>query len=121
MRSFLLRQDARDCGSALIGVGLVIVLAAQFSVSMPVATAMALIGWGALLTVHAEALELVNLVIYGVLVSFTIASQTHAAQNSASGQLSLLTTADHVAAVLLLAGLTWYALCRALHPSDDGC
>ncbi len=121
MGSFFLRRDARKCGVALIGVGLVIVMAAQLAGGIPVAAAMALIGWGALLTVLTEALALVNLIVYAVLVGFTIASQTHAAQNSAAGQLSLLTTTDHVAAVLLLAGLTWYALRCALHSTGDGC
>jgi hypothetical protein len=112
-------HDSQCRGAALIGAGLACVVVAQFTSS--VAAAIALIGWGALQTVRTESLALANFLVYGVLVSFTIASQTHAAQNSASGQLSLLTTADHVAAVLLLAGLTWYALRRALHPSDDGC
>lgn len=121
MWSSFLRQDVRKCGAALIGAGLAVVIAAQVTGGVPVAAAMALIGWGVLLTVHAEALALANLVVYAVLVSFTIASQTHAAQNSAAGQLSLLTAVDHVAATLLLAGLTWFALRRALQPSGDGC
>jgi hypothetical protein len=112
MFSSLVAVDGRSRGPLLIGVGLAIVSAAQFVGGVPVAAAMALVGWGVLLTVRTEALALANLLVYGVLVSFTIASQTHAAQQSVLGRLSVLTAADHVAAILLLVALTLAAVQR---------
>ena len=113
--SSLLRISDKS-GAALIGAGLAIVLVAQMMGSVPVAAAMALIGWGASLTLlkgtRTSALNLVNLVVYVLLVSFTIASQSHAATNI-EGNLGLLTLTDHVLAAVLMISLVWYALHRA--------
>ena len=121
MASSLL-QASEKTGAALIGIGLAIVLAAQAVGGVPVAAAMALIGWGASLTLLRRTRNntpvLVNLVVYAVLVSFTIASQAHAAQTNSGGELGLLTLTDHLLAGVLLIGLAWYALHRALSGFD---
>ena len=121
--SSLLRTSDK-CGAALIGLGLAIVVVAQLVVGVPVAAAMTLIGWGALLTILAATrvgvLALVNLVVYALLVSFTIASQTHAAQNGVEGKLGLLTLTDNVLAGVLLIGLVWYTLHRTSQAAVGG-
>ena len=94
------------------------VIVAQLVGGLPVAVAMALIAWGVLLTLLmqplSQKLALLNLVVYAVLVGFTIASQAHAAQQGVHGRLNLLTLVDHLLAVALLVALVEYTLRRTL-------
>gem|GEM_PF-6235133 len=110
MLNCALPRDSEKRGAALIGVGLIIVAVAPWKADVPVATAIALIAGGVVLTTLArtngDLLSLLNLGVYGLLVGFTIASQTHAALHGETYRVSLLLLADHVIAIVLLVGLT---------------
>ena len=110
-------------GALLIGVGLAVVAVAQWQAGVPIAAAIVLIGWGALLSIasglRSGSLGLLNLPVYGCLGSFAIASQTHAALNSDVGQLSLLLLVDHTLAMVLIVGLTIHTVRRLLPTSAD--
>ena len=123
MLNCALPRDSEKRGAALIGVGLIIVAVAQWKAGAPVATAIALIAGGVLLTTLARTdgnlLSLLNLGVYGLLVGFTIASQTHAALHGETYRVSLLLLADHVIAIVLLVGLTMRTAYRVLQSSVD--
>jgi hypothetical protein len=72
-------------GPILIGIGLATVLAAQLCATIPLASALAVIGLGATFTLFArQQHELViqfNLLIYAAIVSFTIGSQFYPGAN----------------------------------------
>lgn len=101
----------------LIGLGLAIMLVAQWVDGVPVATGVALIGWGAMLALSMPALALANMLVYAVLVGYTIGSQSHAAAQSLTGHVTRLTSIDHLVALMLVAGLTWVTLRRTLAPA----
>lgn len=121
MFSSLLRCESDRRGAALIGVGLAIVVLAQWQAGVPIAAAIVLIGWGALLSIasrpHSGVLALLNLPVYGILGSLAIASQTHAALESEAGQVPLPLLMDHAMAIVLLAGLTLHTVHRLLQAS----
>ena len=123
MPSSLLTLDTDRRGAALIGVGLIVVVAAHLVAGVPIAAATVLIGWGALLTVatrpHGGQLAMLNLPVYGCLGSFAIASQTLAALGSDVGRLSLPLLVDHALALVLLVGLTIDTARRLLQASND--
>jgi len=86
---------------------------------IPIAAAMALIGWGATLSLldnrnadKREILATLNLVVYVLLVGLAMGAQTHAAQASIGGRLHWFVWADHLLAAGLLVSLTWLALRR---------
>ncbi len=110
MFSSPLLRTSETNGAALIGIGLVIVLTAQVVPAVPIAAAIALVGWGAQLTLfssrHNSLLGLVNLPVYATLVSFAVASQIHAELDADLGKVPLHLVIDHALAVLLLVGLT---------------
>ena len=70
---------ADNRGQLLIGSGLAIVLAAQLWPSIPLAAAIAVIGWGATLTLnrhhHNEPLLALNLVVYFSLAGLAILAE----------------------------------------------
>ena len=95
-------------GPALIAAGMAVVLAALLWPSVPIASAVMLIGYGALLTVFArpgqqELLGLVNLAVYALLGCLAVAAQTHAGINGTLDRVSNLQLADHLVATVLLA------------------
>jgi hypothetical protein len=111
-----LALEPKKRGAALIGVGLAVVVVAQLIAGVPIAAAIVLIGWGALLSIASGPMALLNLPVYGCLGSFAIASQTHAALG---GRLSLLLLVDHALAMVLLVGLTIHTVRRLLPTSAD--
>lgn len=123
MLNCALPRESEKRGAALIGAGLIIVAMAHWMGGAPIAAAIVLIGWGALLSVlsrpRSELLGLMNLPVYGILVSIAIASQTHAALHSDAGQVGLLLLVDHTLAMVLLVGLTLHTVRRLLQTSVD--
>ena len=71
--------SADNRGPLLIGVGLAVVLAAQLWPVLPLAAAIAMIGWGATLTLkrhhHNELLLALNLVVYSSLTGLAILAE----------------------------------------------
>ena len=120
--SSLLREPDKR-GTALIGVGLAVVVLAQWKAGVPLAAAIVLIGWGALLSIlsrqRSGMLGLLNLPVYVSLGSFAIASQTNGALRSDDGQVSLLLLVDHTLAIVLIVGLTLHTV-RRLQQSSVG-
>ena len=103
---------SRQLGYALIAGGLLLILAAQFLASLPVVTAMALVGRGAMLTLQTrprtarqDSLVLVNLSIYGLLVSLAIVAQSNAVIQESTAQVPLGMLLDHSLAIVLMLGL----------------
>ncbi len=123
MLNCALPRESQKRGVLLIGVGLIIVAAAQWQTGVPIAAAIVLIGWGALLSIasgpRTGSLGLLNLPVYGCLGSFAIASQTHAALNGDVGQLSLLLLVDHTLAMVLIVGLTIHTVRHLQQTSSD--
>jgi hypothetical protein len=123
MLNCALPLESKKRGALLIGVGLAVVAVAQWQAGVPIAAAIVLIGWGALLSIasgpRSGSLGLLNLPVYGCLGSFAIASQTHAALNSDVGQLSLLLLVDHTLAMVLIVGLTIHTVRGLLPTSAD--
>ena len=104
LRAFLSKPIAtHNHGPLLIGTGLAIVLAAQFLPAIPLATAIALIGIGATLTLernhHGELLLALNFVIYAALVALAITAQMNLRDTP-------LTQCDAVIAVVLTIAAT---------------
>ena len=110
MDSSLSSQAMRNAAAVWIGAGLAVLLLAQVIDAIPIATAMSLVAWGAVLLAMARSaggrLAVANLAIYVLLVGFAIASQTHAAQDGSDGYVSLLLLTDHALAIVLLIGLS---------------
>jgi len=101
-------QDLSKNGPALIVVGMTIVLAALCWPGVPIAAAIMLIGYGALLTAFTrpgrqELLALISLAVYTSLGCLAVAAQTHAAINGPTGRVELFHLADHLLATALLA------------------
>ena len=110
-------------GDVLIGVGMLIVLAAQFWASLPVVTAIALVGRGAIQTLRSrprtsrqDSLILLNLSVYGTLVCLAIVAQSNAVLQTSSGA-SFGMLLDHAAAIVLLVGLIYGAFARLSQPA----
>jgi len=92
---------------------MMVVLTAILWPGVPIAAAVMLIGYGAMLTLFArpgrqEGLALISLAIYTSLGCLAVAAQTHAA----AGDLGTLLLADHLLATALLALLIRAALQR---------
>ncbi len=126
MSGFSLPAYAEHRGPVLIGIGLTVILAAQIWPLVPIAAALALIGWGATLSLlenlnvyRREYLAVLNLVVYVLLVGLAIGAQTHAAQASATAKLNPLLWTDHVLATILLASLVGFVLLQFLQ-ADRG-
>ncbi|NOY28888.1 MAG: hypothetical protein GXP28_01565 [Planctomycetes bacterium] len=97
-------QEFQKNGPALIAAGMMIVLTAILYPGVPIASAVLLIGYGALLTLFArpsrqELFGLMSLTVYASLGCLAVAAQTHAA----TGGLGYVLMADHLLATALLA------------------
>lgn len=105
-------RDGSQRGYWFIAGGVLLIVAAQFWTSLPAVTAIALIGRGAVLTLQSrprtpsqDALILVNLSVYSVLVCLAIVAQSNDVLQSSAAQIRLSMLFDHSAAIVLLAGL----------------
>ncbi len=106
-------QEFSKNGPALIAAGMMVVLTAILWPGVPIASAVMLIGYGAMLTVFArsgrqELLGLMSLAVYASLGCLAVAAQTHAA----TGHLGYVLMADHLLATAMLALLIKTALQR---------
>jgi hypothetical protein len=97
-RSFV-SSTATHHGPTLIGVGLAVVLAAQMFAAIPIAAAIALIGWGSMLTLrerHMHELVLIlNFAMYAGVVTVAISAQLNM-------RYDVMTLCDSAAAILVL-------------------
>ncbi len=107
----------------LIGVGLLVVFAAQFWVGAPVVTAIALVGRGVIQafrsrprTNRQDSLVMLNLVVYGSLVCLAIVAQSNAVLQTSSTSASLEMLLDHAVAIVLLIGLIYSVFVRLSQP-----
>ena len=117
----LFSQQGRKCAATWIGLGLAVLVSAQVAEGVPIATAMAMVAWGAVQLAMAKngaKLAVVNLAIYVLIVGFAIASQTDLAQRSESG-MGLKTLCDHALAMVLLVGLSINTLSRTVAQLSD--
>lgn len=112
-------------GPLLIGGGVLLIFAAQFWPVLPAVTAIALIGRGAILTlqgrprtIRQDSLVLVNLSVYGVLVSLAIVAQSNAVIDTGS-TVGLGMLLDHSLAIVILLGLTFRVFYRLSQPTTD--
>ncbi len=117
------RQRLWQRGDVLIGVGMLIVFAAQFWASLPVVTAIALVGRGAVQTLRSlprtsrqDSLILLNLSVYGTLVCLAIVAQSNAVLQTSTTRASLGMLLDHAAAIVLLVGLICSVYYRLSQP-----
>jgi hypothetical protein len=97
-RSFV-SSTATHHGPTLIGVGLSLVLAAQVFGGIPVAAAIALIGWGSMLTLrerHMHELVLIlNFAMYAGIVALAISAQLNL-------RYDVVTLCDAILALIIL-------------------
>ena len=99
-------------GPALLGLGMGLVICGQFYRDFPIVTAMAIVAWGAILTLYErprtsrqDILSILNLVIYSSLVCLAIVAQSQHVLRHASGQVHPIMLLDHAAAIVVLLGL----------------
>lgn len=110
-------------GPLLMAVGVSWVLLAQIFQSLPVASAIAMVGYGATMVVATgtlRSLALPNCFVYGLLGSLAIAAQWEAAIKSAAGRVGPALAADHVAAAALLMLLAWHTARIAFREPPTG-
>ncbi len=105
-------------GPAMIVAGLAVVFAAMAWPGIPIAAAIMLIGYGAMVAVLArpvrqELLGVLSLAVYASLGCLAVAAQTHAAVNGSTGRVGVFVLADHFAAATLLALLVRMVLRRS--------
>ena len=119
----LFASNAAQRGPALICLGLGLVVLAHFESSGPVVTPLALVGWGALLTLHAkprtrqqDSLSMLNLVVYSSLVCLAIVAQSHAMLQRPASRISLPMLLDHAGAIVLVIGLAAQVVRRISQP-----
>ncbi len=117
------RQHLWQRSHVLIGVGMLIIFAAQFWASLPVVTAIALVGRGAIQSLRSrprtsrqDSLILLNLSVYGTLVCLAIVAQSNAVLQTSTGA-SLGMLLDHAAAIVLLVGLICSVFVRLSQPA----
>ena len=122
MRNFW--QQGWQQGNLLIGLGLALIVAAQFWTALPVVTAIALIGRGALLTLQSrprsarqDTLAVVNLSVYSTLVCLAIVAQSNAVLQDSLASISLGMLLDHAVAIVLLLGLVCRVFLRLSQPT----
>lgn len=113
-------------GPALIGGGLLLVLLAQIGPGMPVVAPIALVGWGAVLTLQSrlrtrrqDALSVVHLATYITLVLLAIVAQSNLVLQEAGGRISPAMLLDHTAAIVLVIGLAAHMVRRICQPSAE--
>jgi hypothetical protein len=81
-RGFMIRTNtttATHHGPTLLGIGLTVVLAAQLFAGIPIAAAIALIGWGSMLALRERGMHelvlILNFTMYAAVVTLDIAAQ----------------------------------------------
>jgi hypothetical protein len=101
-RGFMIRTNTTTTthhGPTLLGVGLAVVLASQVFAAIPIAAAIALIGWGSMLTLrerHTHELVLIlNFAMYAGIVALAIAAQFNL-------RYDVVTLADAILALVVL-------------------
>jgi len=111
---------ARSHGPLWIALGVAWIGLAQMGEGLPLATAVVVIGCGAVeiagrpgrryfqgVRWQAGMVPLANLLVYVGLAGLTIAAQWDLALRSPAGRVGLLLAVDHALALFLLARLTW--------------
>jgi len=120
----MFRKHLWQQGYVLIGVGMLIIFAAQFWASLPVVTAIALVGRGAIQTLRSrprtgrqDSLILLNLSAYGTFVCLAIVAQSNAVLQTSASRVSLGMLLDHATAIVLLIGLIYSVFVRLSQPA----
>ena len=120
------RQSLWQRGPALIGLGLLVIVAAPLWTALPVVTAIALIGRGAVLTLQSsprttrqDSLIVVNLAVYSTLVGLAIVAQSNAVLHVATEPVSLAMLLDHASAIVVLAGLLYRVFTQLSQPTTE--
>jgi len=125
LRHHLSKQRRRwKQGHVCVGLGVLVIAAAQFWTALPVVTSIALIGRGAILTLQSgrrtnrqEALIVVNTAVYGTLVCLAIVAQSNAMLQASMADVSLVMLLDHAAAIVVTAGLIVGVYSRLSQPT----
>ena len=119
----LFSHSARQCGPLLICSGLFIIVLTHFWLDWPVVSGIALVGWGALRTLHSgsrsagqDALSMVNLTIYSSLVCLAIVAQSQVVLKQGAEKASTIMLFDHAAAIMLILGLASHVARRLSQP-----
>lgn len=120
----MFRKHLWQQGYVLIGVGMLIIFAAQYWASLPVVTAIALVGRGAIQTLRSrprtgrqDSLILLNLSAYGTFVCLAIVAQSNAVLQTSVSRVSLGMLLDHATAIVLLIGLIYSVFVRLSQPA----
>ena len=123
-KQHLWQQHLWKRGHANIGLGMLIIVAAQFWNVLPVVTAIALIGRGAILTLQArprtsrqDSLLVGNLTVYGTLVCLAIVAQSNLTMQASVARVSLGMLLDHAVAIVLVVGLIFSVYVRLSQPT----
>ena len=110
-------------GPALLSLGLGLIVCGQFYRELPIVTAMAVVAWGALLTLYErprtsrqDVLSILNLVIYGSLICLAIIAQSQFVLKHANGRVHPIMLLDHAAAIVFLMGLSIQVMRRLSQP-----
>jgi hypothetical protein len=108
----LLQQSLWQRGPLLAGLGLLLIVSFQFWEAAPLATAIALIGRGVVLSIEArprssrqETLVVLNLSVYGLLTCLAIAAQSQGVLKIAAAPIRFSMLLDHSLAIVVLLGL----------------
>ena len=118
------RQHLWQRTHVLIGAGLLMIFAAQFWAGLPVVTAIALVGRGAIQSLRSrprtgrqDSLLVINLSVYGSLICLAIVAQSNIVLQTSSAQVSLGMLLDHAVAIVLLVGLVCSVFVRLSQPA----
>lgn len=121
----MIRHHLWRRGPALISCGLIVILAGQFWSFLPIVTAIALIGRGAIITLQApprtsrqDSLVVLNLSVYGTLVCLAIAAQSNAVLQATATRVNLGMLLDHSVAIVILLGLICRIFYRISQPTN---
>ncbi len=120
----MIRQYFWQRADVLIGAGLLIIFAAQFWAGLPLVTAIALVGRGAIQmlrsrprTSRQDSLLVIHLSVYGTLICLAIVAQSNVVLQTSSAQVSLGMLLDHAVAIVLLVGLICGVFVRLSQPA----
>lgn len=110
----------------MIAVGLLLVVLAQFWLRVPVVAALALVGWGAVLTLHQrprtsrqDSLSIVHLTIYSSLICLAIVAQSNCVLQESGNRIHPTMLIDHAAAIVMLIGLAAHVAGRISQPLTE--
>lgn len=124
MLQLKLHQHFWRHGHALIGTGILLVLMAQLLNHVPIVTAIALIGRGAVLTLQAnprnsrqDSLVMLNMAVYGMLVCLAIVAQSNAVWQDSTHRVDITMLLDHATAIVILMGLFYRVFFRLIQPT----